>query len=182
MPWDGLAALIASTGTRLMAMVSRAEAEDFLFHEAQLLDERRFDVWLSLFTATGIYWLPIHADAAPDAATSLIYDESLRREERVYRLLNTPAYAQTPPSRTQHGISNVRVEDDPADGVRVYSNQVVHELRRADYRQAAGGEQRALVGQCEHRLADDNGRWRIALKKVVLLDRDLPITNLTFIF
>jgi ethylbenzene dioxygenase beta subunit len=165
-----------------MAKLSRAEAEDFLFHEARLLDERRFDAWLALFTASGVYWLPIQEDAAPDEATSLIYDETLRREERVYRLLRTPAQAQTPPSRTQHGISNVRVDDDPRYGALVFSNQVVHELRRADYRQAGCGEQRALVGRCEHRLANENGRWCIALKKVVLLDRDVPLTNLTFIF
>jgi len=165
-----------------MARLSRPEAEDFLFHEAQLLDERRFEAWLRLFAATGIYWLPMREGATPNAATSLIYDEPLRREERVHRLLKTPAQAQMPPSRTQHGISNVRVEDDPDDGVRVYSNQVVHELRRADYQQAARGEQRALVGRCEHHLRIENGSWRIALKKVVLLDRDVPIVNLTFIF
>jgi 3-phenylpropionate/cinnamic acid dioxygenase small subunit len=165
-----------------MAMLSRADAEDFLFHEAQLLDDRRFDAWLRLFTATGIYWLPIDADAAPDAATSLIYDEPLRREERVHRLQKTPAQAQMPPSRTQHGIGNVRVEEDPDGGVRVYSNQVVHELRRADYRQAPRSEQRALVGKCEHHLLHENGSWRIALKKVILLDRDMPIANLSFLF
>lgn len=165
-----------------MARLSRLDAEDFLVHEAQLLDDRRFDEWLRLFAPTGIYWLPIREDAAPEAATSLIYDEPLRREERVHRLLKTPAQAQMPPSRTQHGISNVRVEDAPDGGVRIYSNQVVHEMRRADYRQAARSQQRALVGRCEHHLRDEDGSWRISLKKVVLLDRDMPIANLTFIF
>ena len=165
-----------------MASLSRSDAEDFLFHEAELLDERRFDAWLRLFAPTGVYWLPIREDAPPDAATSLIYDEPLRREERVHRLLKTPAQAQMPPSRTQHGISNVRVEDDPHGGIRIYSNQVVHELRRADYQQAARSEQRTLVGRCEHHLRNEDGDWRIVLKKVILLDRDMPIANLTFIF
>jgi 3-phenylpropionate/cinnamic acid dioxygenase small subunit len=165
-----------------MARLSRSDAEDFLIHEARLLDERRFDEWLGLFTLAGIYWLPIREDDTPDAGSSLIYDEPLRREERVHRLLKTPAQAQTPPSRTQHGITNVRVEDAADGGVRIHSNQVVHELRRADYRQAARSGPHAFAGRCEHLLLQQAGSWRIELKKVVLLDRDMPIANLTFIF
>ena len=164
-----------------MAKISRNDAEDFVFEEARLLDERRFDEWLRLFSPTGIYWLPIREDAHPNIATSLIYDEPLRREERVHRLLRTPAQAQTPPSRTLHAITNVRVESAQRD-VRVHSNQVVHELRRAGFGQALRGEQRAHAGHCEHVLVENAGQWRIALKKVVLLDRDVPIANLTCIF
>jgi benzoate/toluate 1,2-dioxygenase beta subunit len=160
-------------------MLTRSEAEDLLFEEALLLDQRRYEEWLDLFAPDGVYWLPIREDASPDAATSLIYDEGLRRCERVYRLLHTPAQAQIPPSRTLHCINNVRVEDGPDGEPRIHSNQVIHEFR--PNRLLAAGQLRAFVGHCEHRLRADGARRLIALKKLVLLNRDAPIGNLTFI-
>ena len=163
-------------------MLTRAEAEDFLFHEARLLDERRFEEWLGLFAPAGVYWVPIREDASPDTVTSLVHDEAVRRRERVYRLLRTPAQAQTPPSRTRHCITNVRVEDGPNGDVRIYSNQIVYEVRPVERHHLSPGDgQQAFVGGCEHHLARERGRWLILLKKVVLLNRDLPIGNLTFI-
>jgi benzoate/toluate 1,2-dioxygenase beta subunit len=161
----------------------RSDAEDFLFHEARLLDERRFEEWLDLFAVGGIYWLPIREGASPNAATSLIYDEAVRRKERVYRLMQTPAQAQTPPSRTRHCITNVQVEDGPADDVQVYSNQVIYEIQPNIARPLSSSERapRVFVGSCEHRLRPDAQGWLIALKKLVLLTRDQPIDNLTFI-
>ena len=49
--------------------LSRTEAEDFLYHEADLLDRREFDQWLTLFTEDGIYWLPMDDDDDPLPST-----------------------------------------------------------------------------------------------------------------
>jgi 3-phenylpropionate/cinnamic acid dioxygenase small subunit len=160
-------------------MLTRPEAEDFLFQEARLLDERRYEEWLELFAPDGVYWLPIVEDAAPDAATSLIYDESVRRRERVYRLLHTPAQAQHPPSRTVHCITNVCVDRDAGGEVRIYSNQVIYELR--PNRPQSSSDPRAFVGRCEHHLKLYAAARLICLKKLILMNRDAPIGNLTFI-
>lgn len=162
-------------------MLTRTQAEEFLFHEAELLDDRRFEAWLDLFTPDGIYWLPINPDATPDAATSLIFDEPLRRRERVWRLMHTPAQGQTPASRTCHSITNLRFESGP-DEAKVLSSQIVYELRPGDLNSPSPeNAARAWVGRCEHRLTLKDGQPRIAMKKLVLLNRDRPIGNLTFL-
>jgi 3-phenylpropionate/cinnamic acid dioxygenase small subunit len=162
-------------------MLSRTEIEDFLFHEAQLLDERRFDEWLELFAPSGIYWLPIDDTATPDSATSLIYDEPLRRRERVFRLLHTPAQGQTPPSRTCHSITNVRLLAHD-DEIRVFSTQVIYEMRPGSLISSTRDDaQRVLAGHCEHRLQFSGNKPLIALKRLLLLNRDMPIGNLTFL-
>src|SRR3954468_14074208 len=85
------------------------EAAALLYREARLLDERRYDEWLELFTDDGIYWLPIHTDggdADPRSAISIVYDDAARRGERVFRALETPVLDQSPPSRTVHVVAN----------------------------------------------------------------------------
>lgn len=165
-----------------MPGLTRAEAEEFLYHEAELLDDWRLEDWLKLFTEDGVYWLPIDDTRDPDENTSIIYDVPVRREERVFRLLETPVPSQAPPSRTLHAVTNVRVERPGADGFTVVrSCQTITELRSGDFRQTGLGEQRTFVAHCVHRLRPDPDGWRIALKKLVLLNRDISIRNLTFV-
>jgi benzoate/toluate 1,2-dioxygenase beta subunit len=164
-----------------MAVITRAEAEDFLYLEAQLLDERRLEEWLDLFMPDGLYWLPIDPDSAPEQKLSLVYDNDLRRRERVWRLMNTQAPSQTPRSHTQHVVGNVRLVEASADRVLVRSAQIVAELRGGDYRQPGLGVQENFAADCTHTLVRQNGAWRIALKKMVLLNRDVAIENLSFL-
>jgi 3-phenylpropionate/cinnamic acid dioxygenase small subunit len=162
--------------------LSQEEAERFLRHEARLLDERRLEEWESLFTPDGVYWLPMADGTDPEQEPSVIYDTSLQRSMRVHQLLHQTHYAQTPPSRTLHFIANVDVEDDGGEDVVVRCNTIVYEVRPGDQQdlQVGLGRQRSLAAQCEYQLRYD-GRWLIARKKVLLLDRDLPLYNLTFI-
>ena len=166
-----------------MARIGREEAADFLYDEAQLLDERRFEAWLDLFTEDGIYWLPIDETLGPKQHLTLIHDDTLRRKERVFRLLHTRPPSQDPVSRTQHFVSNVRVEDGPGDQAIVRSAQLICEIRRGvgDDRQLGLSGQQNLAARCEHHLLQVDGAWRIKLKKMILLGRDLPIPNLAFI-
>ncbi len=162
--------------------MSRAEAEDFLYREARLLDELQLDEWLTLFTKDGLYWIPIDDGKPPERNLSVIHDPPLRREERVHHILRTKFPSQSPRSRTIHLVSNVEVVRDEAAGeVRVRSNQVIHEIRTGDYRQTGLGELRTLVTTVEHVLRPEDGTLKIALKKVKLIDRDMPLGNLTFL-
>ena len=169
-------------------ILSRADAENFLYEEGRLIDEGHFEEWLDLFTEDGIYWLPINLDAAPREHLSLIFDDKLRRQERVYRLSQTKFPAQSPPSQTQHIISNVQVRDGVTDDlatgeVTIYSSHIIYEIRgvTADDRQLGLGDQRTFAGRAEHRLRREQGVWKISLKRLVLLNRNLPIPNLTFL-
>jgi benzoate/toluate 1,2-dioxygenase beta subunit len=166
-----------------LAKLTRQDAEDFLYHEAALLDQRRFEEWLKLFTEDGIYWIPIEDGTDPLLEASILYDDSLMREQRIYQLLHTPHYAQRPASRTEHLVTNVTVSAGSENNeVLVHCKMACFELREGDHLQLGLGDRRWLAGTCEYRLRYENGSgWAIVLKKVVLIDRDLPVRNLSFI-
>jgi 3-phenylpropionate/cinnamic acid dioxygenase small subunit len=162
--------------------LTRQQAEDVLYHEARLLDERRFEDWLELFTADGLYWLPMDDGVDPALEPSILFADANERALRVYQILHQPHYAQLPPSRTARVVANIEVAPaERDDEVVVYGTLVIHELRGGDHFQLGLGDQRALAGRCEYRLRHDEGIWRIALKKVMLVDRDLPFHNLSFL-
>src|ERR1700716_3615935 len=97
-----------------------AECETFLVHEARLLDEGRFDEWLSLFTADGWYWVPSEPNQAnPRDTISLLYADLRRLETRIRRPASPRIYSQEPPSRTSRMIGNVTIEAADADGATV---------------------------------------------------------------
>lgn len=180
------------------AELTREEAEALVYRECQLLDERQFEEWLGLFTEDGVYWLPSSDSGPPDETVSIIYDDSVQRAKRVHQLMHENHLAQTPPSRTVHLLSNLQVARDkreedapspqPASGERggealVRCNLMVAEARPALHPAAPPGisPQRMLAGQCEYRLRYQEGRWAIVMKRVLLIDRDLPLYNLTFL-
>jgi 3-phenylpropionate/cinnamic acid dioxygenase small subunit len=171
-----------ATKTKGALAMTRAEAEDFLYREARLLDELELDEWLTLFTADGLYWIPIDDSKPPEANVSVIYDPPLRREERVHHILRTRFPSQSPRSRTVHMVGNVEVRADAGPGeIGLRSNQVIHEIRTGDYRQTGLGDLRTLVATVEHVLRSEGGTLKIALKKIRLIDRDMPLGNLTFL-
>ena len=96
----------------MTTQVTRAEAEDLLFEEADLLDQWRLSEWLALYTADASYLVP-STDLPPgaDPAKALFYigDDRMRLEQRVARLMKKTAHAESPRSRTRHLVSNVRV-------------------------------------------------------------------------
>ena len=74
--------------------------EAFLIHEARLLDERRFEEWMDLFSADGYYWAPARPDQAdPWGEVSLIFDDREIMKNRIQRLRHPKVYAQLPHSR-----------------------------------------------------------------------------------
>jgi 3-phenylpropionate/cinnamic acid dioxygenase small subunit len=165
------------------AGLTRDQAEQLLYRECRLLDSLRLEEWLELFTDDGVYWLPIVEGEPEDAAEaiSIVYDDAERRAERVYRTLHTPVLDQNPRSRTMHLVGNVEVVGQDARGdTRVLCNQVVAELRPGGQLQVGLNEPRLLAARCEYRLRQVDGTWRISLKKMLLLNSDQPLYNLTF--
>jgi 3-phenylpropionate/cinnamic acid dioxygenase small subunit len=153
-----------------------------LFAEARLLDERRFDEWEALFTDDGTYWVPIDPTTESRQGISIISDDRKRLHERVYRLTQTPVLDQNPPSRTIRFVSNVEVEPDGVRETRVRCRQLITEMRPGGLGQAGMNLVRLFPAHCEYRLRrTGKGGWKIAQKKVVLLDSDQPHYNLSFI-
>jgi len=151
------------------------EIEEFLYREAALLDARKYEDWLAVFTDDSCYWMPAGGDDIdPKKETSFVFDDHKALSVRVARLLHPAAHCQTPPSRTRHLITNVRIEELDGDEVKVLSNFALFESRL--------GNQRTFGGHCEHRLRGSVGMWRIAFKKICLVNNDGVFSNLTFVF
>jgi benzoate/toluate 1,2-dioxygenase subunit beta len=151
----------------------RRRVEEFLYQEAKLIDEHRYEEWLALWSEDALYWVPCNSDDAdPTRQAMIIYDDRARLEERVYRLTSGAAWAQQPQSRTRRLISNVEVRED-SGGYAVESNCIIAELRRS--------RQDIFAARLLHTLRPIGGSFRIALKKVLLLNNDEPIDNLTFL-
>ncbi len=158
------------------------EVERFLIAEARLLDERRFDEWEALFTDDGVYWVPIDPAADEGGAISIIRDDRARLHERVYRLTKTPVLDQNPASRTIRLVSNIEVESAPREGdITARCAQLITEMRPGGPGQAGLSAPRWFSARCEYHLRPQNGSFRIAMKKVALLNSDEPHYNLSFI-
>ena len=154
--------------------VDRQQVEQFLYHEAQLMDEHRFDEWLALWTEPALYWVPSNRDELdPKREVSLIYDDWLRLQLRVSRLKSGFAHAQEPKSRMRRLISNIVVEEGENGEIAAASNFLLAELRR--------GKQDLFAGRTLHRLRSHNGSFKLVSKKVLLVNNDEPIDNLTFL-
>ena len=157
-----------------MATLTRAEAEDILYAEARLLDERRHDEWLGMLTTDSMYWVPSNGDGVdPNREIALVFDDFAKMRNRIGRLATGVAHAQSPPSKTKRLVSNVQVDSAEENAATVLSAFILYELRR--------GKERIFAGRWEHRLRYEAGRWKIAAKKVVLVNNDEVIDNLTFI-
>lgn len=150
-----------------------AELADLLYEEAVLIDERRFEEWLALYTEDATYWVPQGEDADHVHRVSIVYDDRRRLHERVLRLTSGFAYSQDPPSRTCHVVGNVRVTERSDEAVTVTSHQIVTEVRR--------GVQNIFAGRFEHELVPIDGTYRIRRKVVRLTNSDVPLGNVTFL-
>jgi p-cumate 2,3-dioxygenase beta subunit len=111
--------------------LTRAQAEDFLYREARMLDEWRLEEWAGLFDEDGEYLVPPNDNPDGDPATTLflIFDDHHRLRERARRLLKRTAHAEYPRSRVRHMVSNVQVEAGEGELLRIRSNFVVYRSR-----------------------------------------------------
>ena len=155
-----------------MTAIGEHELQAFIFHEARLLDERRWDEWLALFTEDGRYWVPLQGGAqADDGAHNSIADENrLLLSLRIERLKNPRAHSQHPASSCQHVLQQPTLErSDPDTGL--------YELRSPFvYTEARGADRVVLTGCYRHQLVCLEGALRIRLKRVDLLNPGAPLS------
>jgi 3-phenylpropionate/cinnamic acid dioxygenase small subunit len=169
-----------ATGTGTVGQALWFELMQFYIHEAWLLDERRLQEWLDLFTDDVLYFMPrrknVHRRELQRELTELgdlaILEEDKRYlEMRVARLETGMAWAEDPPSRTRHLVGNLEA--------RMLENGEV-EARTAFlvYRSHLETDSQLLSGCREDVLRNVNGAWRIARRTIVLdanvlLDKNL---------
>ena len=156
--------------------VARAEVEDFLFAEADLLDARRYDDWLALFEEGARFEVPT-TDAGDMPASRggyFVCDDWALLKARVKRLKSRKAHAENPASLTHRMISNVRLHEQVGDEMRITANFIVHRSRDGDFN--------GYVGRYEHRLRITDDGLRFLLRRAVPRVEFLPAgARLSFI-
>jgi benzoate/toluate 1,2-dioxygenase beta subunit len=150
--------------------------EQFLYHEARLLDEQRWEEWNALFTEDGLYWAPASPEQ-PDAThhVSLIYENALLRAVRIKRFRHPNAFSLQPKPRTVHMVSNVMLDSVAQNGDCVVTSRFL----MAQYRRE---KQDLFAGTYTHHLRSTAGGFRIALKKAELVNCDAPMENVLVYF
>lgn len=136
--------------------------QQFLFHEARLLDERRLEEWLALWTPDGRYWVPrVHGQENPFDHVSLFWEDAMLREVRVRRVTHPRNWSQQPVTRGNRLIGNISIEGaDGAGHVIVRSCLHVVESRL---------DTRYFGASVFHKLAaTEQGGWAIQFKQVNL--------------
>ena len=108
-------------------LLTRLQVEDFIYQEAELLDQWKLDEWLALWTPECQYIVgPTgKSDAlslSPETTLFLVADDRFRLEQRVIRMKKSTAHAEYPHSRTRHLYSNVRIAEDDGKSVQAVVN------------------------------------------------------------
>jgi 3-phenylpropionate/cinnamic acid dioxygenase small subunit len=182
--------LVSGEASTLARLLLKQEVEEFLYREADLLDERRYEEWLDLFAEDAHYWMPLRRNVPRDepereftrqGVDANWFDEgkdTLRR--RVRQILTGLHWAEEPPSRICHIISNIQLVPEPPLGP--VPSEVGVRSRFIVYRNRVETETDFLVGKREDLLRREGGDWRIARRKIVLDQSVLLAKNLTMFF
>lgn len=160
------------------------QVETFLYEEAALLDDRRFEDWLALFAEDTHYWMPMRStrewgteDISGRRDLAFFDDDRHSLELRIQRLFTEFAWAEDPPSRTRHLITNVRVEAAGSS-----DSEVIAHSNFLLYRNRLAGVESSFVGTREDLLRRQGDSFEIARRKIVLDVGVLPADNLSVFF
>jgi 3-phenylpropionate/cinnamic acid dioxygenase small subunit len=148
-------------------MISREEVIAFVYREARLLDEQRFDEWLELFTEDGCYWMPLeHGQTDRRLTASLMDEDMLLLRIRVERLKGIRTYSQKPKSRCHHLLQQPQVDVFDPDARRYSVWTAMHYVETRQERQEL------YAAWATHDLTDVDGALRIRMKRVDLVNCD----------
>jgi p-cumate 2,3-dioxygenase beta subunit len=146
-----------------MTLVTRAEVEDFLYHEAALLDDWKLTEWQALLTDDAVYYVPPNDQPEGDHRTTLflVADDRERIRQRIIRINDPNCHAEYPKSRTRRMISNVRILGVEGDLVTVAANFVCYRYRRYE-------RIREYVGAYRYILKRTGDGFRIKERRVLI--------------
>lgn len=160
------------------------EAEQFLYREAGLLDDRRFDEWLDLLTNDIHYWMPIRRttqareidlEFTRPGGMAFFDDDKEILTLRIERLSVGRAWAEDPPSRTRRLITNVRIDRVDGDELTVLSNFQL-------YRTRLNSEEDSWIGRREDVLRRVDQKLMLARRHVFLEQTVILSQNMSSLF
>jgi p-cumate 2,3-dioxygenase subunit beta len=142
--------------------ITRQMVEDFLYKEADLLDDWKLEEWAALFSSKGSYLIPPIGNPNADFNQSLflVHDDRARLEQRAKRLLKKEAHVEYPHSSTVRNYNNVRITQKDENSMNVKCNFTTYRSKRNDLDY--------FIGVLEYKLVVEDGELKIEEKKVVL--------------
>lgn len=180
----------ADDSAAIHRLLLKEEIADFLAMEADLLDTRRFDDWLALLTDDIRYWMPIARNVAADDLNAEYsaegidanwFDDGIETlRQRVSQLATSVHWAEQPPSRTTHMISNLQITRiTPETG----QPQIVEtRCRFLVYRNRLETEQDVFIGKRNDTLRRVDGTWKLARREIYLDQNVMLSKNLSIFF
>ena len=181
---------MTDSDARTARLLLTHEVAEFLYREAELLDERRYDEWLALLADDLRYWMPMRRNVkygeeqrefTREGQDIAWFDEGKDTLVRRVKQIQTGIHwAEEPVSRISHLVTNVQiVEATPSVSE---AREVTARCRFLIYRNRVETETDILVGKREDVLRSESDGWRIARRKIVLDQNVLLSKNLTFFF
>jgi 3-phenylpropionate/cinnamic acid dioxygenase small subunit len=171
-------------------LLLQQEIEAFLYHEVELLDERRYEEWLELLADDVRYWMPMRRNVkfgelerefTREGLDINWFDEGKETlTRRVQQILTGVHWAEEPLSRICHMVSNVQLLHVKPSALE--PSEVIVKCRFLIYRNRVDTETDILVGKREDALSRTDGQWKIRQRKIVLDQNVLLAKNLTFFF
>ena len=161
------------------------EVEQFLYMEAALLDDGNFHEWLAILAEDVHYWMPTRYNRTRRERDKDIsgpheiafFDEDLTSlRARVKRLDTGMAWAEDPPSRTRHLVTNVQISPRPGRG----EYDVVSAF--FCYRTRLETDVNLFVGRREDMLRKTSDGWRVARRKIILDQNVVLSKNISVFF
>jgi 3-phenylpropionate/cinnamic acid dioxygenase small subunit len=152
------------------------EVEQFIYREARLADELRYEEWEALWTDDAVYWVPANGDDIdPTTQVSVLFDNRARISTRIKQLQTGKRHSQNPPSRLRRLISNVELLPAAGEGddVQAGANFLIYESRERGVT--------LWAGRSEYRLRRTDDGLRMAAKKVMLVNNDRPLSTMSFL-
>ena len=146
---------------------------DFVVAEARMIDMQRFEEWLDLFCEDGHYWMPLEwGQTDPRLTCSLMYEDRLLLKIRVERLKGNRTFSQKPKSRCHHVLQTPQVDsrDEAANLYQTWTPMHYVETRF--------DEQQLFAAWATHTLCVEEGRLKIKLKRVDIVNCDAAFGNI----
>ena len=161
----------------------RQQVEDFYYLEAELLDERKLRQWFELLTDDIRYWMPLRYnplerpenitdEVSPPGEAYYFDDDWKSLKIRVERAYSKIAWAEVPPSRTRHLITNVRIKKNDSVEVEAHSNFLVYRTRQES-------DKDIFVGTRQDTLRRAGASFKIARRTIILDQAVLDAKNIS---
>jgi 3-phenylpropionate/cinnamic acid dioxygenase small subunit len=169
-----MAAAPAESLATLAPLELHHRVSQFLYMEARLQDVHAYDEWEALWTEDAIYWVPANGhDTDPDRQMSILYDNRSRISVRIKQLKTGRRHTQTPRSELARVISNIELVNVTDNEVNVRANAMIFEDNMR-------GET-IWATRNEYKLRLIDGVFRLARKKVGLVNNHKPVFTLSFL-